>query len=797
MGVPGNANALLLASAAVSGGYQVSRSLRFNSADSANCTRTAGSPTASGTWTFSVWVKRAKIGIDTAIFGGRSGGSATQVYFKSDNTLRWYEDTADFSTTAVFRDTSAWYHFVFTKNGTTSCTVYVNGVQLQQNTTSVPSTSRFNTSSAELFIGAIGLIPSGVSFYGDHYLANIEFVDGSAKVPGDFAETDATTGQWIPKLYSGSYGSNGFKLSFSDNSTTAALGTDTSGNGNTWTVNNLSVTAGSGNDSLVDTPTSYGTDTGVGNEVRGNYCTLNPLDNSSGMTLANGNLDGSETGGGHKGTRSTIKFPASGKWYYEGTVTTLGGACCIGAATNAAANPDINAAGSYYILVNSSGNVQRYQSFASYTGFDTPAVGTILRVAYDADAQKLWLGLNGLWMNSSTGTTGDPATGANATFSSITDIYPAIDQQTSAVAVNFGQRAFAYTAPSGFKALVDTNLPAPVVAKPNTVMDVKLYTGNGGTQSITGLNFNPDFVWLKSRSSGSYSHNLYDAVRGATKILYSDSTSSENTDANGLTAFNSDGFSLGSTAATNASSTTYVGWAWDAGTSTVTNTAGSITSQVRANASAGFSVVTYTGNGSNATVGHGLGIAPSMTIVKVRNRSGDNWLVYHKSLSTPATDYLLLSATSASGTLSGYWNGGPTSSVIGLGNYSAINNNGDSYVAYSFAPVSGYSSFGTYVGTGSGEGSFVYTGFKPKWVMCKRSDSTGNWVLVDGVRTPYNVINTNLYPNASNAEDNGFQIDSLSNGFKVRSSGTDGNASGGTYIFAAFAESPFQYSRAR
>jgi hypothetical protein len=472
--IPGSVNPLLLTSAAGAAAEGISRSLRFDSADSANCTRTAGSPTASGTWTFSVWVKRANIGIDTAIFGGRSGGSATQVYFKSDNTLRWYEDTADFSTTAVFRDTSAWYHFVFAKNGTTSCTVYVNGVQLQQNTTSVPSTSRFNTSSAELFIGAVGLIPSGVSFYGDHYLANIEFVDGSAKVPGDFAETDGTTGQWIPKAYGGSYGSNGFKLSFSDNSgtTSTTLGKDSAGSNN-WTPNNFSVSSGAGNDSLTDTPTSYGTDTGVGGSVRGNYCTLNPLD-SGGGTVSNGNLEHTYNSS-HLRVKSTISIPATGKWYAEFVASNAGGGnSLVGIATGASALTGSNwylgnDAGSWGLQIGS-GTMYTYNN-GGYSSFGTANNGDVIGVAVDRAAGKIWWSVNNTWIAS-----GDPANGTNARYSNVPATDPLFfalsNANSSSIVCNWGQRAFAYTAPSGFKALCDTNIPEGSITTSGT------FTGN-------------------------------------------------------------------------------------------------------------------------------------------------------------------------------------------------------------------------------------------------------------------------------------------------------------------------------
>jgi hypothetical protein len=504
--------------------------------------------------------------------------------------------------------------------------------------------------------------------------------------------------------------------------------------------------------------------------------------------------------------RATIKFPASGKWYYEGTVTTLGSACCIGAATNEFASPTINTTGSYYILVNSTGNVQRYNSFSSYTGFDTPVVGSILRVAYDADAQKLWLGLNALWMDGSTGTTGNPATGANPTFSSLTDIFPAISQNTSAVAVNYGQRAFSYTAPSGFKALVDTNLPAPVVAKPNTVFDAVPYTGSSGSQNIA-TNFSPDFVWVKTRNA-STDHELYDVIRGAGVRLSSNNTTAENNlGGDGLTSFNSNGFTVPSTAnyGINGSGYTYAAWAWDAGTSTVTNTAGSITASLRANASSGFSVSTFTG-ATTGTIGHGLGVAPSMIFIKARtsNPGANDWFVYHKDLGN--TKYLMLNSTAAQGTYTIWNNTSPTSTVFSIG--SGIGT--PDWVAYCFAPVSGYSSFGSYTGGGSA-GRFVYTGFRPKLIWVKNYNDgsyptfTG-WYMWDSVRGAYNYNQSNLNANSANIEGirntggsiTSIGVDILSNGFCLRGpDDADTNWSSGQYIYCAWAESPFQYARAR
>jgi hypothetical protein len=327
-------------------------------------------------------------------------------------------------------------------------------------------------------------------------------------------------------------------------------------------------------------------------------------------------------------------------------------------------------------------------------------------------------------------------------------------------------------------------------------MDVVLYTGTGSALTPTStLGFNPDLVWIKGRS-GATDHAWYDSVRGVEKRLESNTTDAEVTSDGGVTAFNSAGFSVGTLAQVNTSSATYVAWTWDAGEgSAVSNTQGSITSSVRANATAGFSIVTFTsptGTG-NFSVGHGLGVTPEMVIVKSRDAVGV-WYVYHKSL---ATDYYLrLNGTNAAATDGVQWGAGMTSTVLGFrAGYSTVG--GATTVAYAFAPVVGYSSFGSYTGNGSTDGSFVYTGFRPRWILLKRSDSTGAWSIYDAARDTYNVSSKYLFPNAADAEYTFASLDLLSNGFKLRETAVGYNTSGATYIYAAFSETPFNYARAR
>jgi len=317
-----------------------------------------------------------------------------------------------------------------------------------------------------------------------------------------------------------------------------------------------------------------------------------------------------------------------------------------------------------------------------------------------------------------------------------------------------------------------------------------LYAGNGSSQSISGLNFAPDWVWIKSRTD-TRKHNLYDVVRGTNKRLVSNADSAEDEpDSNaGVNAFNSDGFTVGSETDVNGSSRDFVSWNWLAGGSASSNSNGSITSSVSANTTAGFSIVTYTGTGSAATVGHGLGAVPKMFWTKRRD-SSESWGVYHHTQG--AGKFLRLESTNPVDTSSTVWNNTtPTSSVFSIAVGGISNTSSGTYLAYCFAEKKGYSKFGSYTGNGNADGTFVYTGFKPAFIFLKDSTGSGNnWFIWDNKRDGYNVLNRYLRPNLNNAEGYYEAIDILSNGFKNRN--TSGSANGSqTYIYMAFAESPF------
>ena len=784
--------------ASVSGGYQISRSLRFNSADSAYLNRTPASASNRTTWTYSGWVKRSKLGTIQDIFTGNAGASNAnflQLMFYSDDTF-WINGwtTAWRKTTQVFRDVSAWYHIVVvwdTTQATASNRVklYVNGTQVTAFSASSDPALNDTTGVNAASTHYISTYNASSELY-DGYMTEVNFIDGQALTPSSFGATDAQTGVWSPKAYSGSYGTNGFYLNFSDNSNTTAatLGKDYSGNGNNWTPNNFSVTAGAGNDSLVDSPTSYGTDTGVGGTVRGNYATLNPLVVFGTSAFTNGNLDVSVSSA-NTNNFATIAIPTSGKWYWEYQITSVGGGAFPMAGIIATGSSALTSNVVY--RTNGDKNIDGTGSAygATYTTTD------IIGVAVDVDGGTVTFYKNGTSQGAITYATSSgnysPALRSNAATDNFT--------------FNFGQRAFAYTAPSGYKALCTQNLPTPTIGATSNSLATQffapvIYTGTNATQSIT-TGFQPDLVWIKTRSTSSR-NTLFDAVRGVTKVLWSDSTDAEGT-ANagtGLTSLNSTGFTLGTEIAgtsgsTNVSGVTYASWNWKANGSGSSNTAGSITSTVSANTTAGFSVVTYT-NASSGTVGHGLGVAPAMVIYKDRTNNAVNWIVLHQSLTNMSNYFLVLNASNAvaTGTALG---GNPTSSVI----YTNTNiiQNGAASVAYCFAEVAGYSKMGSWTGNGSATGPFIYCGFRPAFVLVKNTTSAGpQWWILDNKRNTYNPEDLALAPSLNlNEQTIPTCLNFLSNGFQVTTTNGDFNTSGSNYIFMAIAENPFKYSLAR
>ena len=571
----------------------------------------------------------------------------------------------------------------------------------------------------------------------------------------------------------------------------------------------------SGIDSLIDTPTNY---TAASGNNGGNYPTWNPLSQSS-STFSDGNLQAT-TSGGSGYPLETVNFytpPGTGKWYWEFQLSALSGSnfTMVGMLprdnTYVQGNSNIpTEAGGIQVYIGSNGAVTAASGAATAgTATATFGVGDILGWAFDAENGTVKCYKNGV------------AQGTQ--FTNVrTDVgwaFCVTDYDNSATAtyiINYGQRPFAISSvPTGYVSLCTTNLPDPTIADGSTAFDIITYSGDGTSSRNLTLPLAADLVWIKKRSAAT-SHHLADTVRGDDAVLKSNSTDEEK---NPQTEFSGGGISsISNTTVTikegtsnndnqNALNATYVGWLWDAGTSTASNTNGSITSSVRANASAGFSIVSWTGNGtSGSTVGHGLNAAPKMIIFKNRDTAGTNWRVYN-TMVDGSLDFVYLNTTAAKSD-SGL--SLPTSTVFTAGGSDDTNGNGDAMINYCFAPVEGYSSFGSYTANAVLDGPFVFTGFKPKWIMLKHATGTANtyssWLIVDTERDTYNVSDAGLFANHAAIEGTrgdeagtaGTWVDILSNGFKIRYNGTEVNGTAGdTYIYAAFAEHPFKTARAR
>jgi hypothetical protein len=517
-----------------------------------------------------------------------------------------------------------------------------------------------------------------------------------------------------------------------------------------------------------------------------NYSTLNPLQVSPAIigSPVDGNLSWSCSASASYGKiYGTMAIPSTGKYYWEVTAGSTG---ALEVGIISASDQSIYYAGNspngytYYQNSGQKANNNSYTTYgASYTTND------VIGIAYDAGTGTLVFYKN----NTSQGTAFSGLTGtyvatlSNASSSASTSAY-----------INFGQRPFTYTPPTGYVALNTYNLPTSTITNGAAYMAASTYTGTGSSLTVSNAvgstSFKPDLVWVKRRD-GPQSHQLYDINRGVNQALYSNLTNAETTEANGLSAFTTSGFTVISDIGVNTSGGTYVGWNWKASNTTASNTNGSITSTVSAGATQGFSVVQFTATGATATVGHGLGVAPQMIIVKDAASAG-NWAVWHTSLTSTAY-YLFMNTTAAQANSSAIWTGTPSSTTFGIGSWHTA----DRQIAYCFAAVAGYSAFGSYTGNGSTDGTFVYLGFRPRFIMVKRTDTTGDWWIWDSSRNTFNVMTYYLAPNRSDAEFTANTIDFLSNGFKFRDSSSGWNASGGTYIYMAFAENPFRNSLAR
>jgi hypothetical protein len=581
------------------------------------------------------------------------------------------------------------------------------------------------------------------------------------------------------------------------------MGEDSSGNDNTWTPTNLSGTA----DVTTDTPTN-------------NFATLNPL-NSRG-TLSEGNTKTAGANTDQFISNSNIGV-STGKWYVEAKMTALsGGQGQFGITGNAGEQNRNNrwTGQDTYSYGLASNDGLYYNASVQSGSWTTYTTGDILSIALDLDNNLIYFYKNGTVMNSGTGfSITDPANQPDGNY-----FFAVSDGNSSYSAtweMNFGNAPFSissgnsdgngygnfeYAPPSGYLALCTQNLAtalSPTIDDGSQYFNTVLYTGDGSNpRSLTGVGFQPDFTWIKNRTD-AWGHGLADSTRGGGKTLITNATAVEqiNYTWGYVNSFDSDGFTVNAGASgddfVNQTSDNYVSWNWLAnGGTTSSNTDGSITSTVQANTTAGFSIVTYTGTGSNATVGHGLGKAPVYIITKSRSNGSGVWWQYHQGLS--GTDKVIHFSTGAEQTASTVFQGtAPTSSVFSVGTNFNINESGGSQLAYCFAEIEGYSKFGSYTGNGSTDGTFVYTGFRPAWIMIKASSTTSNWTVFDKLRDGYNVENQSIYANLSATESTADdKIDLVSNGFKLRASAQGVNDSSDTFIYMAFSANPFVTSGA-
>jgi len=573
----------------------------------------------------------------------------------------------------------------------------------------------------------------------------------------------------------------------------------------------------------------------------GNFSTFNPLDNatSSGYgtaTFGNGNTETTGASTGHCGIASTIATGNTGKYYAEFYLVATSGNAYLGYYSSQQTVTMITASNKW---VPNSGVTWNPANLASYfqdgtlykDGSTASSWGSsysttdIIQIAIDADNDAVYYGKNNTWQNS-----GDPTSGASKTGAARTsipkNIFPAVGHanggsSTVTWRANFGQDStfggtisaggnadangfgdFKYAPPSGYVALCSANLPISDDIDPAQTDDdypaknfnVVLYSGNASTNAITGLGLKPDLIWIKGRND-STDNRLVDSTRGVGVALRSNADGGDVSEGNGVTAFGTDGFTLGSETGYNGSSINFVSWCWKAnGGVTSSNSSGDITSTVQANTKGGFSIMTYTGTGSNATIGHGLSAKPDLIFTK-RRSSSQTWGVYHSALG--ATKYLALNSNAAAGTDSAFWNDTePTTSVISLGTEGRVNGNSQTYVAYVWHNVDGYSKFGSYEGNANNDGPFVYTGFRPRMLWIKEADNADDWVVYDTARDTFNRGSSRVlrYENATAEFDGSTRaIDILSNGFKIRTSNNTINQSS-TFVYGCFGDVPFKYN---
>ena len=765
-------------------GDEISQSVRFRGSQS--LTREFASNHGT-TNTVSFWFKRGTLSTTQTIFLMDDGANRVLMNLQSDDEIRTYTNPGTVDSTARFRDTSAWYHFVIN-----SGTAWINNQQIYTG-----SLMANYGGANDIFIGKYGV--NNLEFF-DGYLADVHMVTGTDLTPSSFGRTN-DAGVWVPKNYTGTYGTQGFHLDFADSSD---LGNDVSGNNNDFTASGFNTTAISSSNidndiDFDDTPTN-------------NYCVLNPnLGRSASLNFEKANLRAQYGAGGAHAANMTFGIPKnSGKWYWEVTLLEQKeGQLGVVSEDYDLENDNIlfgqTANGWAYFTgegVRKNNNTETSTSHTVFAIDDT--VGFLL----DTTAGTLEIEINGVAQTSGNG----------SKFTNIpTDkrIYPFYylggASGDANLQWNFGQHAFQHE-PTGYKHINTDNLPEPTIKKGNKHFGILTYSapgspsypitidGSGGNNGTGELDFDqsPDLVWIKMRN-GSENNIIFDTVRGTANSLRSDENIAENTTRTNF-AFATNGFTFSAAQSeVYQQNDSYVAWCWKAGGTAVSNSDGTITSSVSANTDAGFSIVSYTGTATNATVGHGLNSTPDVVVVKNRDTANE-WHVKHKDLSSN-NNSVRFNSDAMEADFSVWQNTAPTSTVFSIGTQDGVNKSGSDFIAYCWHSVEGYSKFGSYNGFGGGGGNpdyngpFIYLGFKPALLIIKRFNASGDsWIILDSTRDTHNFAFRALNSDTANAEVSSgdqYAIDFLSNGFKIRSSNAAINNSSGNYIYMAWAENPF------
>ena len=769
----------------------INNSCLFENNVSTYLSRTVTSNGSATKCTFSCWVKRDILsqGLIGSVIMMHSNVSTNSeiLEFNSSDNLHYYEVTSgtrkwNFATVRTFEDTSKWYHIMVARDTSLSnqddrIKIYVDGTLLtdadfQDGSGNLdlikPAQDATGYWNQTTYDAVVGNTNNGSYIDGAGYLAEVNMVDGAQLSPSTFGLTDTSTSRWIPKTLSGiTYGTNGFRFQFA-NTAGQTIGDDTSLNGNDFTVNNLTTS-----NITTDSPTQ-------------NHAVIG----ENGFTsISEGRLKAEGSVSNQWRTGVSSLGMTSGKYYWEVKVIAhthdnflMFGICnestisYLTAAANRYPGLDTNS-GSYSWQPNASGDDDMRFNGSVYRDETGTTIDNndILQFAYDADLDRLWVGKNNTYLYS-----GNPANGTNYTLSGIGNrearyaAFSLHNNTSQKVQVNFGQSSFAYTPPSGFVALQQDNLPE------------------------TGKSI-PDFSWIKNRDATD-NYQMYDTSRGVKQALTTEA-GAETTVADGLQKFLKGGFEIEDDVSVNSSGESYVAWNWIAnGGTTTANTDGSgasIASTTQANQTAGFSIVTYTGSGSAGTIAHGLSSAPEWVMASRRNdSSGDGWTTYHIGM-TDANYWMDTRQSNGQNSASIVWNGAaPTNKVFSVGTSTGTNTSSKTYVAYCWHSVPGYSKFGKYTANNSANGPFIYTGFKPRWLLIK-SLAAISWYIIDATRSPINPVTNGVSLDNPQVEfTNQFIFDFLSNGFKIRNNNSGYGASNNStshdpYIYCAFAEHPF------